>query len=334
MQTLRGKSHIIQSKIILSCFACVLLLVSCSSESLIQGKKRNVVATINDEEVELYSITHSSQMENYNTNYKQLEHYINNKILAMEAKKRRMPLNTLLQLEVENKTVPTHVFKSNTLLSYHSSNYTMAQILNIERKMKKRERMIFYIDSLKKHSYKVNIHINESPVNFREKLCYSDEYWGKGKNKLYIISECYDEDFKNMLNEILIIQSRTNNVKLFHIPYTDAPSLKSLALEAAIAQNKYKDFLFHSYNTGMNDNDSATIYSIAQKAKLNLKKFDKAIKDEKLQDNIAKRKSFFHDLKIYSTPRYILNDKLLPDTVSLGNVIRMANNTKHLASLY
>jgi len=315
-----------------------LLLIICFSCK--QSKTDNTVAYINNVPITYNEIDNTIKQELFDalnniylTRKIALDDYIKEQLLQIEAKKRGISTDSLLNSLYSNK------IDEISLKNYAKTNNLEKGISIFERVIKtyaydseegqkilleKFKHFIVdnYIDSLKsvykikillKAPEKPNIKIDDSMVHFKGNL--------KSKVTFLVITdyECdMCREYKFAFDTIF--ERYKSDIRFGFVNYSSYVTPSALASECANNQEKFwifNDLAFSSKKIL----DTTDIFKIAQSMNLNIKKFRKDYFDEstakKLDENIMKLRA----LGIYGTPTVIINDQIIFNSSSMKDII-------------
>jgi protein-disulfide isomerase len=135
---------------------------------------------------------------------------------------------------------------------------------------------------------------------------------------IYIVSDFSCPACQVAENQLKYLYKKyENKVKFKFIYFSDYISRSALACEAAAKQKKFKqmhDIIFENTECL---NDDSIFYAFAETIGLNIKKFSEDFNDPLVLKRLIKNKELILSEKIFSTPTFIVNNKILDDSFAI-----------------
>lgn len=136
---------------------------------------------------------------------------------------------------------------------------------------------------------------------------------------VFVISDFACPACQNAEKTLANLQEKySNKVNFRFVYFSDYFSNSALACEAAEKEGKLKemhDLLFNNAETGLCD---SVFFAIAEQIGLDAKTFRKTMNDKSLLLKFLKNRDYLTGLGIYTTPTFIVNEKLLNDSYSIN----------------
>lgn len=285
-----------------------------SSEKKYQKKNNNIAAIINKEILTVESIDSMLSTQIYEIRMNAIEILISRKILENESKKQNISLEELIKKDIKLKCKKiSHEDFQDYIKQSNNTNIDTNNILKYIEVNRQKERQTQYVDSLK-NIYTTKILLKPSFFRIIETAdLYSQNITENKSNiQVYIISnyKCPScQKAENILN--YLYQKYYNKVNFRFIYFSDYIGNDALACEAAAKQNQFKqmhNLIFK--NTDLLYKDSI-YYDFAKKLNLNLNDFKDSFHNKMVLKRLLENKNLLILKKIYSTPTFIVNNKVL-----------------------
>ncbi len=248
-----------------------------------------------------------------------LDEYINQLVIAEEAKKQNSSVEELLNKNIMPKLADSLVDKrASELLGFVADmsdphkiydcktefgrNYLKKSML-IEEKAK-------YAQSLR-DNHTIDIFLS-GPDKFRPKVSLKDieiNFKGNLKSDFEFIlignSECDGcKQAKPIMDSLF--SKYGDKIKFGYCYYSNQPSLASIAVEAAGLQDKYWEM--HEMTFAEDNNpDTTTVMEYASKLDLDLTKFNNGLNSSEIKTKIENNINIIADSKIITTPTIVIN---------------------------
>ena len=316
---------------VLKQFLLILITVfflSCKGEVGFENQNtKAVVAEINNNKILIAQVDSLISPQLFELRMNALEMFISKSLIESEAKTQNISVENLVEKEIINKSkevtdedIRNYIRALN--IEHVDSNNIIQQLANLRHK----ERQDQYVDSLK-DVYPLKIALQPSYFNKADTSgIYSHNITENSSEiNVYIVSDFKCHSCQKAEKKLKHLYEKYNKIVNFKFVYfsgyiDDA----ALACEASAKQDKFKnmhDIIFENSDAL----DKISIYNdLAKNIGLDINRFKSDMQDKTILRKLLKNKDLLASNKIYSTPTFIVNNKILDGKyaiVYLENVI-------------
>lgn len=335
--------YIFSMKIEILGLVLLLLSISCNKKEKTAEK---IAAKVDNEEIKLsetdnyvrYEIFEALQRI-YILRKAATDELINDKLFELEARKLKVPKEKFLEEQVDNKITDFSVNKY--ILDHKLDSMGMPDISNgykvffpstIEGRLLVREayKKQLINDLLVNLKSKYRIEISLTPPE-APKFQISDipiiHYRGSPNSKvnLLLISDFTCENCKANYEELeKIFKKYDNKVRFAFTHFSPNVSLASICSEAAGLQDKFWQFYAQVFTAkNFSDIDENKFIDLAKGINLDIEKFKKDISSNSLKQLVAKNIDILKAKRIYATPTFVLNGKVILEVHNITELEKM-----------
>ena len=321
------------------CLAIIAIMCSCTNNREKISLRNNVISTIDSLEITYEEIDNTLQQELFDKLSQiyalrriAMESTINSKVLAIEASKKKITVDELLNEVYDNKNTTQNLinyskqigreksipeFRDN-LVYYPTASPKGQEILKKGYKEYLKKQLE---DSLKNlHIIKKFLSPPRSPIITLDELLV--HYRGNKNSKVTFIEiSDFDCDMCKKFSPIFntIYQKYKDKVNFGFTNYGSYVSNSAKAAECAGFQNKFWEM--HDTLFGFDHNpDSLEICTIAKNLNLNINTFVSDYSNKKNAAKIEKNMYLINSAGIYGTPTIIINNKLVYNSSSIEEI--------------
>ncbi len=294
----------------------ILLAVYCNKPK----REAHIIAQINDKNILLEEIDSIINMQIYELRMNTLNMIISKKLLQEEAKKHKVPLKLLIENQIENKCENVSVEDFEKYAArLNESIIDTNNIFSYLTKIKQKERQAFFVDSLKKY---YSIRIKLQPPYYKEletNQLYSHTLVKSNSNTIvYIISDFHCPACQNVEKRLKYLYDKYNKKVTFKFIYfSDYIDNSALACEVAAKQNKFREMHDIIFENAELLNQDSIYYHFAKEIGLKMNEFVYEMRDLNLLAPLAKNKEKLFKNNIYTTPTFIVNNKILDEKYAI-----------------
>ncbi len=319
--------------------AVIAIVFSCTNNREKISVSNNIISTIDSLEITYEEIDNTLQQELFDKLSQiyalrriAMESTINSKVLAIEASKKKITVDELLNEVYDNKITTQNLinyskqigreksipeFRDN-LVFYPTESPKGQEILKKGYKEYLKKQLE---DSLKKlHTIKKFLTPPRSPIIKLDELMV--HYRGNKNSKVTFIEisdfDCgMCKEFSPVFNKMY--QKYKDKVNFGFTNYGSYVSNSAKAAECAGFQNKFWEM--HDTLFALNHNtDSLELYTIAKKLKLNINTFVSDYSNKMNETKIEKNMYLINSAGIYGTPTIIINNRLVYNSSSIEEI--------------
>jgi predicted DsbA family dithiol-disulfide isomerase len=298
----------------------IFAFINCMENNNTKIRRAKTIAFIDGQEIFLEDIDSIISIQLYEARMNALHELISNELLLKEANTRKISLQKYIETEINNKTTKVTIEDFNSYISrLNISKIDSNNIFNYLKLIKQKDRQAYLVDSLKQFS---EIKIKLQPPFFRKIEMSQFDSHNLSENEssivIYIVSDFSCPACQIAENQLKYLYKKyKNKVNFKFIYFSDYISRSALACEAAAKQKKFKqmhDIIFENTECL---NDDSIFYAFAETIGLNIKKFSKDFNDPVVLKRLIKNKELILSEKIFSTPTFIVNNKILDDSFAI-----------------
>lgn len=257
-----------------------------------------------------------------------LKNLLRSTIFEYEAQKLKVSKEELLQrkINIYGKVSSTQYLNYVVELGIDSKSIDTTKILDYLSSKNKQTHFEHFTDSLLSES---DITINFPPVQFTkvnvDELDYHELSNGR-KIIVYVISDYNCHSCQNAEKQLRKIIKKYGHIVGFRfVYYSEYIDSKALIAEAAANQNKFfefHEFLFNHPEINLKDQ---LIYDFLENNGINMDMFLNDVQNPNTLKNLMRNKEKIMKEKIYFTPSFVINNKLLNDEFSLYTLENLIN---------
>lgn len=291
------------------------------SEDTSLYEKKALVATIDNDNIYLNEIDSIVSLQQYQLRLNALQMEISKKILEAEAKKQNIPLKNLIEKQVNQKSrkVTTNDFRQYTS-QLNSSKIDTANIYRYIETIHQKERQQQYVDSLKQN-YSIKIKLQPPFYNIVE----TDEIQSHNltenisTTEVFVITDFMCPACQQAEKELKKLYRKYNNTVNFRfVTFSSYIGKSALACEASANQDKFKQMHDIIFDNPELLNNESIYHDFAEEIGLNMAEFEEDVNSPELLKGIINNKELLISKKIYSTPTFIVNGKVLEDKYAIN----------------
>lgn len=199
------------------------------------------------------------------------------------------------------------------------SNFDTSSIFNYLKTIHQKNRQAQYIDSIKQY---ISIKIKLQPpiyniVNTNE-ILFHDLTESKLNTEVFIITDFRCPACQHAEKELKKLYEKYNNIVSFKfVFFSDYIGKSALACEAAANQDKFKqmhDIIFDNPELLHQD---YVYHNFAEEIGLNMAEYEEDANSTELLKDLINNKELLISKKIYSTPTFIVNGKVLDNRYAI-----------------
>lgn len=315
---------IILYTIIFICFFLVCCLNDRKSSLNTESVSNNeILAYIDDFQITRQEVDSIAIEKIYNIRLKILENQVDKYILQIAAKKNKMSYEDYFYNEILQKSsIPT----KSEIINYNEKESVSNDTLvahNYLSYMYRNKRKKCLIDSLKQqHNINIKLQIPLKKVEEHTNFYFHRLNKTKSNTELIVILSFKCPACQKAQKKIVELQNKYNNqVSFKFIYFSEYAGMDVMACEAAARQNRFKpmyDMLF--LNSKIIDDSDSIYYNFAKEIGLNINQFKNDMQDEMLLKEVLYNKKQLLENKIYSTPAFIINERIIEDKYALDYI--------------
>ncbi len=292
--------------------ALLIFFANCKNNT---QKQNNSLALINGVEISTQDIDSIISGEIYKIKRNALNQLIEKELLNQESRRLHLPISSLIEKEVINKT---QIISSDDFLNYLEVNNISKEdtdsimIISYLQEIKRRESEIRYIEELKSKS---KIEILLTPKYYRTvnlDSIYSYNISNGGNITVFIISDFNCPSCQNIEKKLLsTINKYRDQVSFKFVYYSKYVDETILACHAAMEQNKFFDMYKLVFENIRNLKSESDYQLLAQDLNLNLNAFNNDFSNTEIIKLHSLNSEKLDKLGIFSTPTFVVNNKLV-----------------------
>lgn len=298
-----------------------LLIISCSQSAVTSyPEKKILIASIDSNKIYLNEIDSMISLQQYQLRFNALQMTISKKVLETEAKKQNIPLKELINAQIVNKCEEVTIEDFERYVARLNDSFIDTNnVFKYLTGLKQKDRQAFYVDSLMQY---YSIKLKLQPPYYKEietnQLYSHDIVKSNSNTTVYIISDFHCPACQNVEKQLKCLYDKYEDEVTFKFIYfSDYIDNSALACEAAAKQKKFRkmhDIIFE--NAELLNQDSI-YYEFAKEIGLEIDEFDYEMHNIDLLPPLVKNKENLILKNIYTTPTFIVNNKILDEKYAI-----------------
>ena len=283
----------------------IYLLFTFSCKTNVKVIHKNIVAKYGNTSIVIEDLDSLTRQQVYNLKLNVLETYLEKQLLVYHSQNLGISLNQLINDEINKKA-------NQTLTKEYKYKYL-------------KQRQSEFIDSLK-HLY--NAKIMYKPQSFDQldvSNLFSLPLSGSNHNQVFIISSFNCSACKNISKELSkIIENHSEHIEFRYISFSDYFDIFDKAIVAAGQQNMAFDFYKFTTEKSLYS-DTNLVYQFLAETEICKEDFLNELDDKSNLLMLLKTKDELISKGIYSTPTFIVNNKILDGRYAINyleNIIK------------
>ena len=305
-------------KYILRCFnliVVIFILYNCTNKkNNISHLQHEIIAKLDNENIYLSQVDSIIGMQVYEQRLDALQMLVSRKIIEKEAKKNGLSYNQLIEEQIKKKCAEVTMEDIDTYVSYNDISFIdTANIISYLKSIKQEKRQLRYIDSLKQY-YPLRIKLRPP---FYQKIETSNLFSqnitpDKATFEVYIISDFSCTSCQKVETELQKLYTKYNNRVNFRFVYfSDYIDKSAIACEAAANQGKFRQMHDKIFENIAELHQDSVYFRFARGIGIDINKFLTDLNDDKILKRLMYNKKYLVENNIYTTPTFIVNDKIL-----------------------
>lgn len=277
--------------------------------------QNNMVAILDNDSIYLNQIDSIIGLQIYEQRLNALQMLIGRKILETEAQKNNITLNQLVEEQINKKCKEVtrndiEAYISRTNVEPVDTNNIMSYLLTV----KQNERQMLYIDSLKQYNpFKIKLrppfyNTIETKNILSQNISSSD----KANLDVFIVSDFDCPNCQKAERDLKGIYEKYRETVNFKFVYFSSYIDQSImACEAAANQNRFKEMHDKIFDNASLLHQDSIFFQFARELGLNMDTFSKDMQGNGNLKKLKENAQYLMANKIYSTPTFIVNGKIL-----------------------
>ncbi len=295
----------------------------------------NIAATIENDTINLFEIDSAISQQIYDLRMQYFEVLISRRLLKNEAEKQGIEISRLVETKINNLATKVTTEDILNYIKTEEIDYVdTTSIINYLTLLKQKQRHSIFIDSLKENT---KICIKLVPP-LAKTIDTSGIYYHKlnnleSENIIYIISDYKCSACIKAEKKLQLLYKKYNKEIEFRFVYFSSYIDKAgLASEAAFNQNKFLQMHDKLFSSKLNN--KFNFIKLAANFNIDTVTFNKDMNDSNILKTLVKNRNLLISREIYSTPSFIINNKLYDDknamlyieTIIKNEINYMSNN--------
>jgi len=293
--------------------------------------KNNIIAKIGESEISTTKIDSIISTQVFELKQKAIDLEISKLLLENEAKKNNISLEQLVKKEITSKSrIITLEDIKNYIINQNldTTKIDTTIIINYLKLYFEKERQIHFVDSLK-YSYDLNINLLPDNIKSIDLTNVSYHSFNNLNNNtiVYIISDYLCPTCQKS-EKILkkLITKYNNKVDFRFVYYSSYIDKPAIACEAASKQNKFWQMHDSIFDNTNKINMPNYYIELANSIGLDTNIYKQNLEDEQILKDLLNNKKLLFEKGIYSTPVFIVNNKVLDFDNSIFYLDNLINN--------
>ncbi len=245
-----------------------------------------------------------------------LKHLIEDKLLYFESKKRNIPVEQLMNLEIKNKCYSKATDSKGEYIKKHHLNIkdTINKKLSYLESICRTKRKNEYLNSLKnKYEYIIKLKPNFfRSINSDKIYAYNLTSEKPDKIDVFVISDFKCHSCQQIAPQLEALSNNYKDQANFKfVPYGDYFGKAELLCELASRENKFNEMYKAIINSSTELQNDSIFFVLAREFNLNTVQNKELPSKNDYLKALLKNKVILQKYNIYTTPSFIVNNKIL-----------------------